>query len=147
MLLVVLLTGLACASGAPGDLHVQPFATDAQGLALGGFDPVSYFSPGGPVPGEEGRSADWHGATFRFATDANRARFVAEPARYTPQFGGHCAFGLSLGEAVEADPAVWTLRDDKLYLNASPAVRFVWRLIPGAVGRAERRWAGLAGAS
>ena len=37
------------------------------------------------------------GATYRFASAANRDAFVAAPARYAPQYGGYCAFRTASG--------------------------------------------------
>ena len=141
VLLLLVVAALGCASGPDEeDSIVQRFSKDAEGLALQGHDPVSYFSEGGPAPGSPGIVTEWQGASFRFVSEENRERFRADPERHAPRFGGHCAFGMSMNQAVPADPMAWTVHDGKLYLNASAAVRFVWRVLPGVVTRAERHW-------
>jgi len=57
---------------------------DAKGIALKGFDPVSYFSTSGPVPGKADLVATYEGATYQFANSQNRNAFTANPAKYTP---------------------------------------------------------------
>jgi hypothetical protein len=37
------------------------------------------------------------GVTYRFASAANRAAFLAEPGTYLPQYGGYCAYGMARG--------------------------------------------------
>ena len=54
------------------------------GLALRGVDPVSYFTEDSPVAGDYRITAVHNGATYRFASEANRDRFTADPARYAP---------------------------------------------------------------
>ena len=132
---------VGCASSqTEEETTVQAVSKDETGLAIRGYDPVSFFQEEGPVIGSEAISTNWRGAVVRFASAAHRERFESEPERYFPQFGAHCAFGMSIGQAVPADPTAWTVRDGKLYLNASRLVRWVWRIVPGAVGRAERHW-------
>ena len=62
--------------------------TDRDGLALQGHDPVAYFTVGTPTKGHANISREWDGATWRFASDANRDRFDADPQKYAPAFGG-----------------------------------------------------------
>lgn len=102
----------------------EVFVTDS--AAIRGYDPVAYFTEGKPVPGDAEFRHDWNGATWLFASRENRDRFAAEPARYAPQFGGFCAFGLSRGYKVGTDPAAFTIHGDKLYLNYSLPVRATW---------------------
>ena len=50
---------------------------DHRGLALKGHDPVAYFSAAKPTPGLAQFNAQHQGATYRFASAANRDAFVA----------------------------------------------------------------------
>ena len=65
-----------------------------KGVAVGGYDPVAYFTVGKPVPGKADITVTHEGATWRFASAANRDAFKAEPAKYAPQYGGHCAWAV-----------------------------------------------------
>lgn len=117
----------------------------APGLALHGYDATAYFNGGAPMLGEEQFSAVHDGATYRFASKANLDAFNANPARYTPQFGGFCAFGASVNAKFDGDPKVWRIVDDKLYLNLSPGIQQEWfKDIPGNIVKATKNWITLA---
>jgi YHS domain-containing protein len=114
------------------------------GLALGGTDPVSYFTQGQPVSGRAEHQLDWNGATWRFASAENKAAFEADPDRYAPQFGGYCAFGAASGYAAPTVPEAWTIENGKLYLNYSKGVRRRWlKDVPGYISKAEANWPGI----
>ena len=76
--------------------------------------------------GEAGITAIHEGITYRFASEANRAVFLGEPARYLPQYGGYCAWAVANGYTAHGDPEQWTVHDGRLYLNYSRAVRWRW---------------------
>ncbi len=115
-----------------------------EGVALGGYDAVSYFSGAEPVQGDPAITADFGGATYRFASAANRDTFKAQPEKYAPQFGGFCAYGTASGYLVSGDPLAWTVHDDKLYINYSLSVREKWsKDILGYVTSANTNWPNL----
>lgn len=96
---------------------MQKIKTDRNGLAMKGYDPVSYFESSGPRQGSIDLAADWSGATWHFATAENRTRFLDNPERFAPQFGGHCAFAQLIGQNVKGSPKRWMIEDGKLFLN------------------------------
>jgi hypothetical protein len=126
---------------------------DATGFAASGYDVVSYFdiaqSPVGqpqaePLPGDTTITADWNGARFAFATEANRDRFLADPAAFAPQYDGHCAYGVAQGGKVPGNPLLWRIVDGKLYLNITRNVVGFWEAdIPGNLTAAQGNWPGL----
>src|SRR5262249_39159083 len=71
----------------------KPEVYAANGAAIGGYDPVAYFTEKKPVKGDPQFSAEWKGATWHFASAANRDAFKADPAKYAPQYGGDCGGG------------------------------------------------------
>jgi hypothetical protein len=101
---------------------------DDDALALRGFDPVSYFSKGGPQRGCASNALIWHGALFQFRCRRNQRLFLESPRRYLPQYGGHCALSMSEGRRAEADPTVWLRVDDRVYLAQSRDALFAWML-------------------
>ncbi len=123
---------------------------DGTGFAVSGYDVVSYFdlaqvpvgqSQPAPLPGKSAITADYNGATFAFSSEANRDRFLADPAKYAPQYDGHCAYGVSKGGKVPGNPTLWRIVDDKLYLNITPNVVTFWEAdIPGNIDLAEGNW-------
>jgi YHS domain-containing protein len=110
-------------------------------VAIKGYDPVAYFTEGKPIEGSSNFETKWMGATWRFASAANRDAFVKDPQKYAPQYGGYCAFGVSRGYAVGIDPEAWTVANGKLYLNYNKDVRAEWmKDVPGYVKKADANW-------
>lgn len=130
-----------------------PQYVDASGFAVSGYDVVAYFekaqSPVGqtqpaPTPGKAAFTAEHNGARFAFASAENRAKFLADPARYAPQFDGHCAYGVAKGGKLPGDPRLWRIVDSKLYLNVTPVVAGFWEEdIPGNIATAGANWPGI----
>lgn len=86
-------------------------------LALGGYDPVSYFTEKKAVEGKPSIVAIEGGVKYQFSTEENKKLFLASPASYKPQYGGWCAYAMgSYGEKVEVDPETFKITDGKLYL-------------------------------
>jgi YHS domain-containing protein len=135
-ILATLLLGLAAAAYAAGENNL-----DSSGLALKGYDPVAYFTDKKPLKGRAEFTAQHEGATYRFASAANRDAFLAAPVKYAPQYGGYCAFGMAGGYKAPIEPDAWTVVDGKLYLNYNRSVRSQWSGdIPGFVRKADANW-------
>ncbi len=118
------------------------FATD--GIAINGFDPVAYFTKGMPVKGVSDHAVNWEGASLLFASAENKAMFQADPEKFTPRYGGYCAYAVSKGATAPTDPEAWTVHEDQLYLNFSVDVRSIWQQdIPGNIARADANWPGV----
>src|SRR5262249_46545726 len=88
-----------------------------QTLAIKGFDPVAYFDSARPIKGSSQYSLHLDGASYRFSTAENLQRFRANPAKFARQYGGYCAYAMSLNRIADIDPARWAIVDGKLYLN------------------------------
>ncbi len=111
------------------------------GYAVHGYDVVAYFTVGQPTVGNDRYTADYHGATYRFASAAHRDTFAADPAKYAPQYGGFCAFGTSVGRKFDGDPHAWRIVDGKLYLNLNKKVQARWLQDPeGYIRGADHNW-------
>lgn len=115
--------------------------TDANGLAVQGYDVVAYQTVGRPTRGSEQFTATHEGATYRFASAENRDRFVAEPERYAPAYGGYCAMGVALGQKIDISPTAYTVVDGRLYLNKNWLTSTRWRFdIPGNNRKSDANW-------
>lgn len=114
-------------------------AADAP-LAIKGYDPVAYFVVGAPTKGNEELSHLWDGEKYLFSSAEHRDRFVKEPARYAPQFPGHCAAALTRSEVVTPDPQHWIILDGKLYLFGAAIGPKKFRENPRLVENAEANW-------
>jgi YHS domain-containing protein len=136
--------------GMIGVAHAGEQYVDKTGFAVSGFDVVSYFdlpqsAIGAPQPsplaGKSTITADYNGATFAFSSEANRDRFLSDPATFAPQYDGHCAYGVAKGGKVPANPKLWRIVDGKLYLNITKNVVGFWEAdIPGNLTTADANW-------
>ncbi|MGD1879346.1 MAG: YHS domain-containing (seleno)protein [Kiloniellaceae bacterium] len=136
---------LAAALLLPAALALPARAADAvfntDGVAIEGTDPVAYFTEGKPISGDPAITHDYAGATWRFASTANRDAFAADPARYAPQYGGYCAWAVSQGYTAPTVAEAWHIEDGKLYLNYSRSVQRQWSEdIPGNISKADTNW-------
>lgn len=95
-------------------------ALDAQGRAIKGYDTRAYFSEATARSGLDDHTVEWKGATWRFATAEDAAAFSNNPTAFAPQFGGYCTRAMSFKRLVPADPEVWRIHGDKLYMFARP---------------------------
>lgn len=119
----------------------QVYTGIVKGVAVGGYDPVAYFTDKKPVPGKAEFTHDHEGATWRFSSAANRDAFKADPAKYTPQYGGYCAWAVSQGYTAKGDPTVWSITDGKLFLNYNKSVQSGWaKDVPNLVKKADANW-------
>ena len=96
---------------------------DEEGIALRGYDPVSYFTEGEPVKGQEAYSFVWKEVTWHFTTAENRDLFSREPEKYAPANGGYCTFGIVLGKKFDGDPKVWSVIKSRLYVFLNEEVQ------------------------
>lgn len=116
----------------------------ASGVALAGFDPVSFFQSETPLNGSPMIRAEHAGATYLFASDRSRAIFLADPDRFAPQYGGFCAYGASINVLLPVDITTAQVRDGKLYLNVNAEILEKFNAdFEGSVARADANWPGL----
>ncbi len=115
------------------------------GVAMDGYDPVSYFTEERPLQGNPDFEYYWAGVPWYFASAANRDVFMRNPDVYAPQYGGHCQMSLARGFLSDGKPEVYAIEGMKLYLFYSAANREAFLLSPGeAQQRAAVSWARLA---
>jgi YHS domain-containing protein len=139
------LAALAAAAALPPAAAAAPVWTGVLGTApaVGGYDSVSYFT-GKPLPGRDEFAVVYQGATFKFATAQNMATFKANPSRYAPQYGGHCAWAAANNYRFAGDPKIWKIVNGKLYLNYNQSVQAKWEKdIPGLITRGDINWVAL----
>ncbi|MEQ9260728.1 MAG: YHS domain-containing (seleno)protein [Roseovarius sp.] len=122
-------------------LAEEPAIHARDGAAIGGYDPVAYFTEGAPVEGSPEHSTMWNGAEWRFASAENKATFEADPEAYAPQYGGYCAYAASQGYVASTSPDAWSVHEGKLYLNYSRRVQRIWEKDkPGFIAQADTNW-------
>jgi len=94
--------------------------------AIRGYDPVAYFTENKPVKGSKEFSLTHNGAKWLFSSQENLEAFKENSDKYTPQYGGYCAYAVSNGSTASIKPEYFTIHEDKLYLNYSKSVHKKW---------------------
>lgn len=117
------------------------------GVAIDGYDPVSYFTDTEPQPGLPDYEYDWGGVPWYFESAANRDIFARNPQVYAPQYGGHCLMSLSRGYLSDGKPRLYVVDGLRLYFFYSSANRDAYLMArSAAVAEAEKNWPRLRGA-
>ena len=110
-------------------------------VALQGYDPISYFESDDPRKGSQEFAVTNGDATYYFTSAAHRDMFNADPAHYAPHYDGYCARTVSGGEKIEADPTIWTIVDEKLYVfRFKRDVKLFTRKYTQLSQLADKRW-------
>ncbi len=97
------------------------------GVALDGYDVVSYFDGGLVMKGKSSFACVWSNVLWLFSSEDHLEKFSNQPERYAPQFGGFCAFGAANGYKASTKPEAFSIIDGKLYLNFAKYVRRRWQ--------------------
>ncbi|MCG8433222.1 MAG: hypothetical protein MJA83_04235 [Gammaproteobacteria bacterium] len=113
------------------------------GVAIKGYDPVAYMTENAAVKGTEIHNYNWREVTWYFSSAENQRLFMEDPQKYVPQYGGHCAFAMSLGKLVPGSPAAWAIKDGKIYFNLNGFAKFLWNIIPGRIEAGQEKWSRL----
>lgn len=114
-LFIVMHLALTVAVAQADDARKQNFNT-RDGLALEGYDPVSFFDLK-PAEGSNTYKYTHKGITYRFVSAANLNKFKANPEKYEPAYGGWCAYAMGeTGEKVKVDIETYKILDGHLYL-------------------------------
>ena len=115
---------------------------DEQGFILQGYDAVS-FRNGGALIGDDRFKTTYHGAIYLFANAENKARFDANPAAYEPEYGGYCAYGVSVGHLAPIE--LWTFdttfQNRNIFQHNQKAVNGWKKDVPGNDALAKKEWA------
>lgn len=113
-------------------------------LAIHGYDPVAFFTEGKARLGDARHTVAHEGAAYRFVSEANRRSFERNPSRFLPQYGGFCAYGVSVGAKFDGDPRVFAVVDGKLYFNLNPEIQKTWEEDrAGNIRKADDTWPGI----
>lgn len=134
--------GLDCAARAATTERIV--VNRYSGLAIGGFDPVAYFTDSAAVQGLPDFEAREGGAVWRFRNEGNRASFVAHPEIYGPQFGGYDPVDIGRGVAYAGNPRFWVVTGQRLYLFGREDNRDAFAAAPERfLEEATTRWPAL----
>jgi len=108
--------------------HAKPdkvYTSWRNNLAVGGYDVVSFHQEN-PLEGKPKLVTRWQGADWLFANQDNLDTFRAAPEKYTPAYGGYCAWAVAKGKLAKGKPKHWTIKDGVLYLNFNKKIKDRW---------------------
>jgi hypothetical protein len=112
---------------------------NAEGVALGGYDPMGYRTFDKPVTGLPEHTAKHGGATYHFSSADQLASFSGDD--HAPRYGGYCAYAASQGRLSESNPAVFEIFDGRLLVFTSPEFRDLFdQDRAGNVAKADAAW-------
>lgn len=154
VLLTLLLTVTACGGSSkttPTPTTPAPLAAtkrlvnvDAQGIILGGHDPVAYQTDNKAAPGTTAQTSQHDGATYQFASADHKTVFDADPAKHAPRYGGYCAFAASMNRLSESDPTVFQIVDGQLLVFTNEDFKQKFNAdVAGNKAKADANWPGL----
>ena len=89
---------------------------DNSNIALQGYSPVSYLDLGLAQIGNKNFKSEYNKVNYYFTSAAQKTTFDKNPAKYMPEFGGFCAFGIYAGAKFRVDPNKFIVEDGKYYL-------------------------------
>ena len=114
------------------------------GIAIGGMDPVSYFTDQTPQRGTAEYEFYWNGAPWHFANEANLEIFKRSPEIYAPQYGGHGAMSMARGYVSDGSGQFYTVYKERLFLFYSASNREAFLLAPArAALEGAKNWPSL----
>jgi YHS domain-containing protein len=117
---------------------------DNTGVAIQGYDPVAFFTDHQPVKGSSKFPQKRGDALYYFASKEHWDMFKADPAKYEPEFGGYCAYGVSRNKLVEIDVDAFQIVNGKLLLQYSKGIRDDFNQdTQGNLAKANANWTGL----
>ena len=114
---------------------------DKQGVAIQGYDPVAFFTQNKPMKGDARYQSTYKGAKYYFASAEDKAMFDDKPAKYAPQFGGFCAYGVSQGHTAPVKIEAFQIVNGRLLMQYDLDVKndFI-KDQSGNLAKADQNW-------
>jgi len=118
---------------------------NSQGVILDGYDAVAFFTDNKPVKGDSQFQLSYGGAIYYFASKEHLDLFKANPDKYKPQFGGYCAYAVSLGRVAPIDVNTFSIVDGRLVLQHNARAVAGWNKdVAGNLVLADKYWPAVA---
>ena len=110
-------------------------------LGLHGHDPVALINGKGAMKGSAKFTAVQAGTAYYFTSQASLDTFKADPAKYSPQNGGFCTFGVSVGKKFDGDPSFAAVEGGKLYVFLNEEIYGMFlKDKAGTIAKAAQNW-------
>lgn len=114
---------------------------DDKGVILNGYDPVAFFTDNKAVRGDAQFQYKYQDAIYYFASNDHLELFKANPEKYKVQFGGWCAYAVSLGRVAPIDVNTFSIVDGRLLIQHNQRAVNAWNKdVTGNLLLADKYW-------
>ena len=111
------------------------------GLANQGYDVVAYHTDNKALKGDVKFTEWFHGAKYIFTSREHQELFRNAPKKYLPQYGGFCAYAMSLGKVRPVNPEIFSVEDGRLMLqHTKEANTLFMKDVKGNIVKADAKW-------
>jgi len=136
----------------PSFTHAQKYEgkyfnnLNADGVIIDGYDAVAFFTDKKPVKGDAKFQYTYEDAIYYFASQEHLDMFKANPEKYKPQFGGWCAYAVSLGRVAPIDVNTFSIVNGRLVIQHNQRAVDGWNKdIQGNLSLADKYWPQVSG--
>ncbi len=127
---------------AVNEVNIVPGQT-AVGAPLGlhGRDIVELMNGKGTKKGSAKFTGTHEGVAYYFTSQANLNTFKASPAKFIPQNGGYCTYGVSVAKKFDGDPDFAAVEGGKLYVFLNEEIYGLFlKDKAGTIAKAAANW-------
>jgi len=118
---------------------------DENGVILQGYDAVAFFTDSKPVKGSASFQSTYEGAIYQFVSAEHKQLFDSNPEKYKVQFGGWCAYAVSLGRIAPIIIDTWSIVDGRLVVQHNERAVKGWKSdVSGNLVKADKYWTAVA---
>jgi YHS domain-containing protein len=111
------------------------------GVIIDGYDAVAFFTDGKPVKGDQQYQYTYQDAVYYFVSQEHLDLFKADPEKYKPQFGGWCAYAVSLGRVAPIDVNTFSIVNGRLLIQHNQRAVNGWNKdVQGNLALADKYW-------
>jgi YHS domain-containing protein len=111
------------------------------GIILDGYDAVAFFNDNKPIKGDPQFQFKYEGAIYEFASAAHLEAFKLDPEKFKPQFGGWCAYAVSLGRVAPIDVNTFSIVNNRLVIQHNQRAVTGWnKNVQGNLTLADKYW-------
>ena len=114
---------------------------DDKGVILDGYDAVAFFTDNKPVMGDAAFQFKYQDAIYYFVSEQHLDLFKSDPEKYKPQFGGWCAYAVSLGRIAPINVNTFSIVDNRLVIQHNDRAVKGWNKdVAGNLSKADKYW-------
>ncbi|MEL6558711.1 MAG: YHS domain-containing (seleno)protein [Bacteroidota bacterium] len=94
-------------------ISLAQYVSDGKEIAFDGYDITSYFDDK-PVKGHRMINFEYQDLNLAFSSVENRQKFIDNPEKYLPAYGGWCATAVVNGTLIEPNFSLYKVQEGKL---------------------------------